>query len=65
MNLSTTFLSLLLGFSFFSLFINNGVEALHKIYPELQSIQTDASVVKPLHRTRFHFQPRRNWINGS
>ncbi|CAK9323029.1 unnamed protein product [Citrullus colocynthis] len=63
-----TFLSLLLGFSFFSLFINNGVvfvDALHKIYPELQSLQTDAAVIKPLHRTRFHFQPRRHWINGS
>ncbi|KAK7392634.1 hypothetical protein VNO78_21078 [Psophocarpus tetragonolobus] len=47
----------------FSLFVicNNGVEAFHEIYPDLQSIS--ASSVSKLHRTGYHFQPRRNWIN--
>ncbi|CAI8602431.1 unnamed protein product [Vicia faba] len=41
---------------------NNGVEAFHDIYPGLQSIS--APSVNKLHRTGFHFQPNRNWING-
>ncbi|CAJ1968138.1 unnamed protein product [Sphenostylis stenocarpa] len=40
---------------------NNGVEAFHSIYPGLQSIS--ARSVSKLHRTAYHFQPRRNWIN--
>ncbi|WJX79527.1 Invertase [Trifolium repens] len=44
------------------LLINNGVEAFHKIYPHLQSVSTLS--VKELHRTGYHFQPPRNWING-
>ncbi|KAM2568157.1 hypothetical protein TB2_008437 [Malus domestica] len=44
--------------------INNitGVEALHNVYPEFQSLA--AVKVKQVHRTAFHFQPPRNWING-
>ncbi|XP_043691046.1 beta-fructofuranosidase, insoluble isoenzyme 1-like [Telopea speciosissima] len=37
------------------------VEASHKVFPEWQSLQ--ASKVKSLHRTAFHFQPPKNWIN--
>jgi len=41
---------------------NNGVEAFHRIYPHLQSASTRS--VSKLHRTGYHFQPNRNWING-
>lgn len=37
------------------------VEASHKVFPELQSLS--ATTVNQLHRTGFHFQPPRNWIN--
>ena len=65
-----TLLAILLGFSFYSLFIDNGpvvVQALHKIYPELQSLEkgNDTTEIKQLHRTGFHFQPHRHWMNGS
>ncbi|KAK7244877.1 hypothetical protein RIF29_39706 [Crotalaria pallida] len=42
--------------------INNGVEGFHKIYPHLQSVS--AISVSDQHRTAYHFQPPRNWING-
>ncbi|XP_023547715.1 beta-fructofuranosidase, insoluble isoenzyme 1-like [Cucurbita pepo subsp. pepo] len=63
-----TLLAILLGFSFYSLFIDNGpvvVQALHKIYPELQSLEkgNDTIEIKQLHRTGFHFQPHRHWMN--
>ncbi|GAB4856370.1 Invertase [Ancistrocladus abbreviatus] len=41
--------------------IINGVEASHKIYPEFQSLE--ATNVKQVHRTGFHFQPPKHWIN--
>ncbi|XP_022767046.1 beta-fructofuranosidase, insoluble isoenzyme 1-like [Durio zibethinus] len=41
--------------------LNNGVEASHKVYKELQS--ESAVNVKQLHRTGYHFQPPKNWIN--
>ncbi|CAI8614871.1 unnamed protein product [Vicia faba] len=44
------------------LLTNNGVEAFHKIYPHLQSVSTLS--VSETHRTAYHFQPPRNWING-
>ena len=63
-----TLLAILLGFSFCSLFVNNGpvvVQALHKFYPKLQSIENDNDTeIKQLHRTGFHFQPHRHWMNG-
>ncbi|KAJ4705288.1 Beta-fructofuranosidase, insoluble isoenzyme 1 [Melia azedarach] len=40
----------------------NGVEASHKVFPELQSVS--AVKVKHLHRTGYHFQPPKHWING-
>lgn len=40
---------------------NNGVEASHKVYQGLKS--KTAVKVKQLHRTGYHFQPPRNWIN--
>ncbi|KAK7284845.1 hypothetical protein RJT34_19598 [Clitoria ternatea] len=49
-------------FSFTLLLINNGVEAFHKIYPHLQSVS--ATSVSEVHRTAYHFQPPKNWING-
>ena len=50
-------------FSISLLLINNGVEAFHKVYPHLQSVSTIS--VSEVHRTGYHFQPPRNWINGS
>ncbi|XP_022889250.1 beta-fructofuranosidase, insoluble isoenzyme 1-like [Olea europaea var. sylvestris] len=42
---------------------NNGVvEASHKEYLHLQSVSRVN--VKQVHRTAYHFQPQRNWING-
>ncbi|KEH42003.1 putative beta-fructofuranosidase [Medicago truncatula] len=41
---------------------NNGVQAFHRKYPHLQSVS--ARSVSKLHRTGYHFQPNRNWING-
>lgn len=42
---------------------NNGVvQASHKVYPEFQSLR--ALDVQQVHRTGFHFQPSRHWING-
>ncbi|XP_060177033.1 beta-fructofuranosidase, insoluble isoenzyme 1-like [Lycium barbarum] len=46
---------------FFIVFSNNGVNASHKIFPELQSISPVD--VKNVHRTGYHFQPPKNWIN--
>ncbi|XP_048320817.1 beta-fructofuranosidase, insoluble isoenzyme 3 [Ziziphus jujuba] len=40
---------------------NNEVYASHMVYPELQSIS--AVTVKQIHRTGFHFRPKRHWIN--
>lgn len=45
------------------LLANNGVEAFHEIYPHLQSVSTIS--VSETHRTGYHFQPPKNWINGS
>ncbi|XP_050227898.1 beta-fructofuranosidase, insoluble isoenzyme 1-like [Mercurialis annua] len=41
--------------------IKNGVEGSHKIYPEYQSLS--AKIVKQIHRTGYHFQPAKHWIN--
>nr|XP_007145297.1 hypothetical protein PHAVU_007G227200g [Phaseolus vulgaris]ESW17291.1 hypothetical protein PHAVU_007G227200g [Phaseolus vulgaris] len=46
---------------FYFVICNDGVEAFHSIYPGLQSISVPS--VSKLHRTAYHFQPRRNWIN--
>nr|AEV46321.1 apoplastic invertase [Solanum tuberosum] len=40
---------------------NNGVNASHKVFPGLQS--TSTVDVKNVHRTGYHFQPPKNWIN--
>lgn len=39
----------------------NGAEASHKYQPEIESL--GAIQVKHVHRTGFHFQPPKNWIN--
>lgn len=40
---------------------NNGVEASHKVYRPLQSLP--ALNVRKVHRTGYHFQPKKRWIN--
>ncbi|KAL7264934.1 hypothetical protein ACSBR1_002814 [Camellia fascicularis] len=47
-----------------TVFLNNGgvVEASHKVYMEYQSVS--AVELNHLHRTGFHFQPKKHWING-
>lgn len=40
---------------------NNGVEASHKVFPQLQS--ASAINVREVHRTGYHFQPPKHWIN--
>ncbi|XP_061343715.1 beta-fructofuranosidase, insoluble isoenzyme 1-like isoform X1 [Gastrolobium bilobum] len=52
----------LVVFSLSVILINNGTEAFHKVYPHLQSLT--AISVSEQHRTGYHFQPPRNWING-
>ncbi|KAE9619587.1 putative beta-fructofuranosidase [Lupinus albus] len=44
-----------------SMICNNCVDAFHAIHPNLQSFSVHS--VDTLHRTGFHFQPPRNWIN--
>nr|XP_016468329.1 PREDICTED: beta-fructofuranosidase, insoluble isoenzyme 1-like [Nicotiana tabacum] len=46
---------------FFTVFSNNGVNASHKVFPELQS--TSPIDVENVHRTGYHFQSPKNWIN--
>ncbi|CAL5389224.1 unnamed protein product [Camellia sinensis] len=41
---------------------NGGVDGSHKVYMEYQSVVA-AVEVKQLHRTGFHFQPKKYWIN--
>ncbi|XVF76175.1 hypothetical protein PTKIN_Ptkin13bG0245400 [Pterospermum kingtungense] len=41
---------------------NGGVEASHMVYPQFQSLS--AVSVHQLHRTAYHFQPSKNWMNG-
>ncbi|KAA8516741.1 hypothetical protein F0562_017061 [Nyssa sinensis] len=56
------FLLALLALVLYSLILNNGaVEASHKKYMNLQSVR--AVNVNHLHRTGFHFQPKKHWIN--
>lgn len=43
----------------------NGVNAFHKVIRKMQSKSTSLEVVSHLHRTGFHFQPPRHWINGT
>ncbi|CBI30319.3 unnamed protein product, partial [Vitis vinifera] len=40
---------------------NNGVEGSHKIHHEYQCVPD--TKVRQVHRTGYHFQPPRNWIN--
>ncbi|KAA8518559.1 hypothetical protein F0562_016033 [Nyssa sinensis] len=56
------FLWALTVLSFYSLLLlNNGVEGTHKVFTHLQNVR--AVEVKQLHRTGFHFQPKKHWIN--
>ncbi|KAM7263846.1 hypothetical protein ACFE04_001529 [Oxalis oulophora] len=38
------------------------VEGSHKVYPDFQSLSADT--VDEVHRTGYHFQPPKHWING-
>lgn len=40
----------------------NGVFGSHNVFLDLQSLS--AVSVKKVHRTGFHFQPPKHWING-
>ena len=58
------FLSVLFLLCFLCLECNNVVvKASHKVYPEFQSLS--AVEVKQIHRTRFHLQPPKHWMNGN
>ncbi|XP_016652080.1 PREDICTED: beta-fructofuranosidase, insoluble isoenzyme 3-like [Prunus mume] len=48
--------------SVFLVINNNGVKASHNIYSRLQNAA--AVEVNQLHRTGYHFQPPKHWING-
>ncbi|VVA15474.1 PREDICTED: beta-fructofuranosidase [Prunus dulcis] len=67
MDLMDTMLNKKLGLVFvfaasvFLVINNNGVEASHNIYSRLQNAA--AVEVKQLHRTGYHFQPPKHWIN--
>ncbi|KAK6290065.1 hypothetical protein POUND7_001606 [Theobroma cacao] len=41
---------------------NGGVDASHKVFPQFQSL--NAVSVQQIHRTGYHFQPPKNWINA-
>jgi len=56
-------LSVLALFALFFVLSNNGAEASHKIYPQFQTLSVEN--VNQVHRTGYHFQPPRNWINGT
>ncbi|XP_031264505.1 beta-fructofuranosidase, insoluble isoenzyme 1-like isoform X2 [Pistacia vera] len=58
----TNFLVISLIVAFLFLISNHGIEASHVVYPEFQSLA--AVTVKQTHRTGFHFQPPKHWING-
>ncbi|GLT94725.1 hypothetical protein SLE2022_124530 [Rubroshorea leprosula] len=57
------FLSLFMLLSYLPLLanLNNGVDASHLIFPEFQTLRSVQ--VDQLHRTAYHFQPPKNWIN--
>ncbi|KAL8505117.1 hypothetical protein ACS0TY_016358 [Phlomoides rotata] len=40
---------------------NNGAQASHEVHTELKS--STAVTVRRVHRTGYHFQPLKNWIN--
>ncbi|KAL3825745.1 hypothetical protein ACJIZ3_021774 [Penstemon smallii] len=62
-NRKSIVLPILFWFSLTLIFNNNGVvEASHKVSMQLQSVA--AVNVMQVHRTGYHFQPTRNWING-
>lgn len=56
--------SLLLLSIFLSVNVNvNVVEASHEVSPELESVS--AVNAQLVHRTGYHFQPVKHWINGT
>ncbi|XP_017256918.1 beta-fructofuranosidase, insoluble isoenzyme 2 isoform X2 [Daucus carota subsp. sativus] len=62
MALVTCFNTILFLVFIFSLDVNiRGVEASHQVFPELQSVS--AVNVQLVHRTGYHFQPKKHWIN--
>nr|APB91663.1 cell wall invertase [Tapiscia sinensis] len=61
MEVSKVLWFLILGCHLCVMISRHGVEASHNVYPEFQSLSS--LQVDQLHRTGFHFQPPRNWIN--
>ncbi|KAK1379140.1 beta-fructofuranosidase, insoluble isoenzyme 1-like [Heracleum sosnowskyi] len=59
-NISKYFLSILLLIFLDASF--KDVEASHQVFPELESVS--AVNVQLIHRTGYHFQPIKHWING-
>ncbi|XP_061954298.1 beta-fructofuranosidase, insoluble isoenzyme 2-like isoform X1 [Populus nigra] len=54
-------LSVLALFALLFVLSNNGAEASHKIYSRYQTLSVEN--VNQVHRTGYHFQPPRHWIN--
>lgn len=60
---SALLLQILLASSILLTFYINGVESSHEVFLHLQSVH--AVHVNTDHRTGFHFQPQKHWINGT
>ena len=56
------FLGFLILLNYFYIYY---VEASHHVFSQYQSLEVDAVQVEHVHRTGFHFQPPRHWINGN
>lgn len=44
------------------LFFFNGIKASHEVFRNLQSLSSTNTI--KYHRTGYHFQPPKHWING-
>mgnify|MGYP001794435447 CR=1 FL=1 len=44
---------------------SRNVEGLHKEYPEYVNVQVADDEIQTDHRTAFHFQPPKHWVNGT
>ncbi|KAK1391550.1 beta-fructofuranosidase, insoluble isoenzyme 1-like [Heracleum sosnowskyi] len=59
---SSNYVLLLLSVFLLVLLNINGVDSTHRVISEFQSVA--AVNVKKVHRTAYHFQPKKHWING-
>lgn len=60
--ISSKYILAILLIIFLDVNIINGVEASHEVFPQLESVS--AVNVQLIHRTGYHFQPVKHWING-